>query len=92
MRRNYLYTISGIAFGYNTTSLRYLYAENNRINEFDIDLFRQWLDLELVFMRGNVCLDDNLSGISMNREGASEQLWTCFDNYGIWGEDEAWEN
>lgn len=83
IRNNSIDYLSVYQFGWDVRNITYLMAEYNRINAFDILLFDQISDLNILYMAGNRCFNDNIYDVRGNREGARERLWTCFENYGI---------
>jgi Leucine-rich repeat (LRR) protein len=81
LHNNALNVLDISAFGSVVESLSILTANNNRINAFDRRIFNEAMNLNSLNMLNNNCVSQNFINIRNNREGVSEALTRCFNNF-----------
>lgn len=79
---NNLRSLSSVAFGSSLSSVVDILVENNRIRAVDERILDEATDLIWFYLRGNICSQENFSGVFNNVEFVRNQLRTCTTNFG----------
>lgn len=82
INNNNLRKISADAFGASLSSISSIFAENNRIRAFDSRIIREAPRLHWLFLRNNVCTQEDFIILSNDTDAVLNRLYTCTSNFG----------
>lgn len=79
---NNLRKISADAFGASLSRISSIFAERNRIRAFDSRIIQEAPNLSWLYLRDNVCTQEDFTNIQGDRDAILNRLYTCTSNFG----------
>lgn len=76
-RGNNLMRLSANAFGDSLQSITALFGERNRIRAFDPNILQEASKLEVLYLGGNVCIQENFANVQNNLDKILSKLSIC---------------
>ncbi|CAG9811907.1 unnamed protein product [Chironomus riparius] len=79
---NNLRKVSADAFGSSLSSINSITADRNRIRAFDLRIVSEASNLNWLFLRDNICTQEDFMNIQVDRDFVINRLYTCASNFG----------